>query len=368
MSARVPFASQFDHLVYIRVFEGCNLHCEHCFIPKNPKRMTLEKVEGAAEHLLRIAKPGSRILIQWHGGEPTMFGPAWMRDAINRLEKASDGLILSHGIQTNLMTYSSEWGELFRSHFDGNVGVSWDPGIRLLTRGRHETNAQYEERFWPNLERLVKDGVDPYLVMTATRTFFETFVNPVSLFEMLASRGIRKAHIERLTETGYARENWGRLGVDNAFYSRGMSRMLRAYSVWKRAVEGGRDLSISPFDGLLASVESLGTSDASGYGCWSGHCDTRFHTIDASGYKRGCTALTSEIDNKAARASLRLNEGFRDVRRNRRAVNCAVCPFRTICSSGCLALAMDDGSGECSGGRRLFETAKSVVEFGGGLR
>jgi Arylsulfatase regulator (Fe-S oxidoreductase) len=367
MSARVPFAPRFDHLVYVRVFEGCNLYCEHCFIPKNPKRMDHDAVVRVADYLRRFASPGQDILIQWHGGEPTLFGPDWLEEAICRLEEAAREFRLSHGIQTNLMTYSSRWAEVYRRHFGGVVGVSWDPGIRLLARGRPETNAAYEERFWRNLRRLVADGLDPYLVMTATRSFFETFHNPFALFELLRSNGIRRAHIERLTETGYARDNWQRLGVDNAAYAKGMARILRAYVAWRKVPDDGRDLNLSPFDGLIESVRTLGDTPA-GYGCWSGACDSRFHTVDASGYKRGCTALTSEVDNKAAGGrSLRFDQGFENVRRNRRAVNCAACPYRTICSSGCLALAMDDGSGECSGGRTLFDAARRVVELGGGL-
>jgi radical SAM protein with 4Fe4S-binding SPASM domain len=370
MTARVPYAQSFDHLVYVRVFEGCNLHCEHCFIPKNPKRMDHDAVAGVADHLRQVAKPGQNILVQWHGGEPTMFGADWMAEAIDRLERAGPEFTFSHGIQTNLMTYSPAWGRLFRERFADGLGVSWDPGIRLLARGKPETNVAYEERFWSNLSQLVADGLDPYVVMTATKPFFETFRNPLSLFEMLTSRGIRKAHIERLTETGYARENWERVGVDNAAYSAGMARILRAYSVWR----SGRDpsdpkLVISPFDGLIASAQTLAAGEVKGgYGCWSGSCDTRFHTVDASGYKRGCTALTSESDNKAARTKLDLSQGFEKVRGTRRLVNCKECSFRTICSSGCLAVSMDDGSGECSGGRGVFEAAMTVVQHGGGFQ
>lgn len=370
MSARVPYAQAFDHLVYVRVFEGCNLHCEHCFIPKNPKRMDHDAVAGVADHLRKFAKPGQNILIQWHGGEPTMFGAEWMDEAIRRLEAAGPEFAFSHGIQTNLMTYSPAWGKLFRERFAAGLGVSWDPGIRLLARGRPETNAAYEEKFWDNLGKLVSDGLDPYVVMTATRVFFETFKNPLSLFEMLVSKGIRKAHIERLTETGYARDNWARIGVDNASYSAGMARILRAYSVWKSTRdEFDPPLMISPFDGLISSAQTLADGTAKGgYGCWSGACDTRFHTIDGTGYKRGCTALTSETDNKAARAVLDLTKGFEGVRGARRLVNCKECRFRTICSSGCLAVSMDDGSGECSGGRGLFEAAAAIVNSGGGFQ
>lgn len=360
MSARVPFAPAFDHLVYMRVFEGCNLHCEHCFIPKNPKKMTHDDVEREAAGLMRFSKPGQHILVQWHGGEPTMFGAKWLEEAMDRVEKACPELTFSHGIQTNLMTYSDEWADLYRRRFGGNVGVSWDPGIRLLARGRPETNAVYEERFWRNLDQLVADGLDPYLVMTSTRVFFETFSNPVKLFTKLVEHGVRKAHIERLTETGYARENWDRLGMDNLTYSKSMGRIIRAYELWKRQGENGALLSLSPFDGLFSSIENM-NKGVGGYGCWSGHCDTRFHTIDSNGYKVGCTALTSEADNKNAKDSLSFVKDFAETRKERRIINCADCPYRTICSSGCLALSMDDGSGECSGGRKMFEAAAQVV-------
>jgi radical SAM protein with 4Fe4S-binding SPASM domain len=360
MSARVPFAPAFSHLVYMRVFEGCNLHCEHCFIPKNPKKMTLEDVEREALAILKFARPGQHILVQWHGGEPTMFGAAWLEEAMDRVERSCPELTFSHGIQTNLMTYSPEWADLYRRRFGGNVGVSWDPKIRLLPGGRAETNALYEEKFFAKLAQLVADGLDPYLVMTATKTFFETFRDPVELFEKMVSIGVRKAHIERLTETGYARDNWARLGVDNLTYSRSMGRILRSYEVWRRNERNGELLSLSPFDGLFSSIENMNRGEG-GYGCWSGHCDTKFHTIDAGGYKVGCTALTSEIENTNASNSLSFVKGFAETRKERRIINCVDCPYRSICSSGCLALSMDDGSGECSGGRRMFEAAALVV-------
>lgn len=362
MSAKVPFAPGFDHLVYMRVFEGCNLHCEHCFIPKNPKRMSIDTVAASVADIRRFAKDGQTVLMQWHGGEPTMFGAAWLDEAIGRVEAEAPELKFVHGIQTNLMTYSPEWADVYRRRFEGNVGVSYDPKIRLLRRDRPETNAVYEERFWPALDRLVADGLEPYVVMTATKVFFEEFRNPTKLFDLLVSHGVRKAHIERLTETGYARGNWDRLGVDNMAYSKGMSRILKAYRLWKSIDGNGDKLHLSPFDGLMISVENL-ANGAVGYGCWSGHCDTRFHTVDSSGYKMGCTALTSEIDNKGAEEFLSFERGFAEARKERQIVNCTQCPFRTICSSGCLAVSMDDGSGECSGGRTLFATAAKIHEI-----
>lgn len=364
MSAgNLPYAPTFDHLIYVRVFEGCNLHCEHCFIPSNPKRMDLGQMEALVAEARRFAKPGQRLMLQWHGGEPTLFGAQWLRDAISAVEQAGPEFVWSHGIQTNLMTYDDDWAALYRDKFGGEVGISWDPVIRLLRRDRPETHAQYDKRFWGQVQRLLSDGLDPYMVITATRTLFEQFPRPLDLFQMLYARGLRRIHLERVTETGYARDNWGRLGLNNAEYSRQMSRFMRAYVQYQRQMQesDALPLQVSPFDGLLASAERLVTGAGGGYGCWSGSCDTRFHTMDASGYKRGCTAVTSEEDNPRARLALKLGLNLEESRVRRR-VNCGTCAFRTICSSGCLALSYDDGSGECSGGWSLFDSARRLAE------
>jgi len=361
MTGRLPFAPDFDHLIYVRVFEGCNLHCEHCFIPSNPKRMHIDQIARMPEDLARFAKPGARILVQWHGGEPTLFGAAWMREAIEALETAGAGYRFKHGIQTNLMSFDDDWAALYHDKFDGEVGVSWDPKIRLLRRDQPETHQAFDRKFWAQMERLQAHDLQPYLVMTATKTLFEHFRQPMEMFQMLVERGIRRAHLERVTETGFARDNWARVGLNNAAYSRGMARVLRAYVHWLGiAQEYGQTLHLSPFDGLLQSARRLRDGQSGGYGCWSGACDTRFHTFDSNGYKAGCTALTSEIDNVRAKTRPTEIPDFFKTREERQ-FHCGSCQFRRICSSGCLALNIEDGSGECSGGHGLFRTALDLV-------
>ncbi len=346
----------FDHLVYVRVFEGCNLHCEHCFIPANPKKMEPEQFSQIPERVAMFAQKGQRILLQWHGGEPTLLGVDYLRDAISRVEAGVDFQWI-HGIQTNLLTYDERWAELYREKFDGEVGVSWDWGIRLLSKSRPESFDEFERRFWPKFERLLADGLSPYLVITGTKPFFDRFKNPMELFEMLAQRGVQRFHIERLTPTGEARKNWSWLGVSNREWSLHMARFARAYMAWN--ANSGKRLSMSPVDGLLKSVERLRAGQAGGYGCLSGACDTKFHTIDASGYKRGCTAITSEEpDNKRASVVriFRIGE-----ERQQRRFDCQSCEFKAICSAGCLAGDMDDGSGECAGGRSLFAALQALA-------
>lgn len=360
IDGRLPSSQEFDHLVYVRVFEGCNLHCKHCFIPSNPRRMSIESIGAIPDQLRKRIRPGSRILIQWHGGEPTLMGPSFIRAAIARLRKEGPDFEWRFGIQTNLMTFGPEWARLYHEEFGSEVGVSWDPKIRLLNRHTKDSFSVFDKHFDERLADLVVAGLTPYLVVTAARTLFDAFPNPLDFFQRWVDRGVRHVHLERITETGYARQNWAEVGLSNREYSDEMSRWMRAYASFSAAHGGDLPLHLSPFQNLLDSAKSLIEGAARKHGCWSGACDTRFHTIDGDGYKAGCTALTSETGNRNARKQLSFPEGYEKARK-RRAYDCQKCRFQPVCSSGCLALSFDDGSGECSGGSRLFATAETLA-------
>ncbi|MBI6882994.1 radical SAM protein [Pseudomonas putida] len=352
----------FDHLVYVRLFEGCNLACEHCFIPANPKKMGEEALKGVPDLISSFAKPGQNILIQWHGGEPTLLGPKVIRSSIEYWIEHYPQYNWIFGIQTNLTTYSDEWRQLYLDHFGGQVGISWDPKIRLMRPGRRDTNDEFESIFWAKVNQLTADGLTPYLVVTGTRVFFEQFPNPHDFFKLMEDHRIPHGHIERLTKTGIARQNWDRVGLSNLEYSKYMLRFGRAYQAYLKTPRSAErpPIHLSPFDGLVESLQRLERGETGGSGCLSGVCDTRFHTIDANGYKRGCTAVTSEVDNRNAGEQVIQIQDFR-MARFMRQKSCDGCEFRPICSSGCLASDKWDESGECSGGSVLFKGLNSIL-------
>lgn len=385
----------YDHMVYIRLFEGCNLFCEHCFIPSNPKKIDslYYKNNKLTQDLIDNARVsvGSKLYLQWHGGEPTILGADYLTNAINDIE-ADTRFYYQHGIQTNLLNFGEnpeKWVGLYKDKFNNQLGVSWDYGIRHLRKNMSDlkkSNEEFESIFWSNIA-LAKDfGLELYMVVTVTKLFFEHFKNPFDFFEMMAQKGIEKLNLERITQTGFARNSWDKLGLSNLEYSQNMAKFFKAYVSYKNNNPEVR-LNISPFDGLLNSVISMkeqlkpslraGVWDIlsyknQGYGCWNGSCDTKFHTIDSNGYKKGCTALNSEIDNtnKTLGKTIKIeniswaqptNE-FQNIR-SQRQKSCDGCEFITICSSGCLSVEKFDISGECSGAKTLFKAISQVVEL-----
>lgn len=386
---------QYDHMVYIRLFEGCNLFCEHCFIPSNPKKISLAYYENnqlTQDLLNNGVAQGSKLYLQWHGGEPTLLGVDYLKNAIERVEK-DKRFEYQHGIQTNLMNFSmdtNKWVDLYKTKFNNHLGVSWDFGIRHIkntSSDLEKSNLEFEEKFWNNFQLAKEYGLNIYMVVTVTKLFFDHFKNPFDFFEMMEKNGVEKLNFERITKTGFARNSWEKLGLSNLEYSQAMSKFFKAYVIYKNNNPESL-LQISPFDGLLESVLGMKNNSSSirtanvwdilsyknqGYGCWNGSCDTKFHTIDANGYKKGCTALNSEEDNKNKILSKTINvqtiqwigrkkeNAFQELR-NTRQQTCQDCEFLSICSSGCLSVEKFDDSGECSGSKILFKTIEQTIE------
>ena len=140
-----------------------------------------------------------------------------------------------------------------------------------------------------------------------------------------------------------------------------MSRIYKAYKTHLKNNPHRETIRISPFDGLDESIGRLQRGEAGGYGCLSGACDSRYHTIDSNGYKKGCTALTSEFDNKRVSSEVQVIKFFDlEEERSVRQLSCEGCRYKPICSSGCLATDKFDYSNECSGSKKLFETIERI--------
>lgn len=358
----IQAGKEFDQMIYVRLIEACNLHCEHCFIPNNPKRMKWSDIEAVPKRIRGFAAPGQTLLFQFHGGEPTLVGVEFLRKVCVYLRTELPDYEVQFSIQTNLMNFDLRWAELYREFFGGQVGVSWDHRIRLLRKGRPESNDEYEKTFWQHVVELQQQGLSPYMVITTTRPLLERFKNPRELIDFLLQKEISLVHFERLTKTGYAISNWEWLGVSNREYSSWIGRFAVAYMRFVREERSVKQpLNISPLDGLIDSVSRLRAGKAGGYGCLSGKCDTRFHTFDQTGYYAACTALTSEVSNRnAVGAAVVETTGLSETRQVRQ-MSCLDCRFKPICSSGCMATPKTDESGECSGGYQAFKLLNACL-------
>ncbi|UKA04689.1 radical SAM protein [Photobacterium damselae] len=342
-----------NYLVFVRLIEACNLKCKHCLIPANPKCMTLLDCYNIPDRLVAHIPIGSQVTIKWHGGEPTLFGA-------KRLRKVMDILIADGRYQfrfemrTNLMRLDSEWVDIFKTYFEGNIGVSWDFEIRETTN-----DEDFSSVFFKNLAVLAENGVTAYLAVTVTKPFLSWYNSHVlDIVDWVSRYKIGGLVFLRLIKTGRAKENWENLGVTNKEFSEFVVETHKLQQILSNA---------KGFDGVYPITEYfdvLKSSTDSGFktqGCFSGWCDSNTMLLDEIGVKRGC--LTMELQHVETESDL-YKITLEDIKNARyeRTRSCHKCPHKTYCNSGCISASRFDISGECSGGRIVFDYIKNRID------
>ena len=174
----------------------CNLRCDYCFY--------LEKAElyGGLRHVHRMSKSVLETLIRqymateqpqysfaWQGGEPTLMGPAFFRDAFELQKKyARPGARISNALQTNATRITDELAKLFAEN-NVLVGVSIDgpPDIHDMYRpyesGRGSHNAVMQ-----GVEALRRHGVE-HNVLTLVNA--RNVTEPKRIYHYLKDQGFR---------------------------------------------------------------------------------------------------------------------------------------------------------------------------------
>ena len=224
---KISLNNIFDQLIYVRLTESCNMKCKHCFIPSNPKKMTLNDCMMIPDVVKKVAAIGDRVILQWHGGEPTLYGVSRLRRVIKNLNSECSDFSLIHGIQTNLLNYNSDWAMLYHDYFDSRIGVSWDYKIR------ESKNGDFNSIFMQNIDNLHKDAIKFDLTITTTKLFYDWVMSsPSEFFSFLERVKPSSLHLEKLTKTGEARNNWEEIGLNNLQYSELLSLIYLYFSNW----------------------------------------------------------------------------------------------------------------------------------------
>ncbi len=129
----------------------CNLACDYCYYlpkanlyPNSDFKMSLDLLADFTRQMIS-AQPGREVTFAWQGGEPTLMGLDFFKDAVRIQEQvAPPGMRIINTIQTNGTTLTPAWCHFFKHHHF-LVGLSLDgpPDLHNL----HRRNRAGQETF-----------------------------------------------------------------------------------------------------------------------------------------------------------------------------------------------------------------------------
>lgn len=172
--------------------EACNSNCVYCDVVRKP----LCKSTISSEDLLRLLfirideylllNPSETIMIEWHGGEPLLLGPAYFEKACEFQEKycCQTKSRISHGIQSNLTLFSMEFVNPLKRLGINAFGSSYDPEPHIRGPGEGIDSDRYNKMFLKGSAMLEKGGFGFGIIYVVTR---KSLPRPLDVFFCLTN-------------------------------------------------------------------------------------------------------------------------------------------------------------------------------------
>ncbi|MBU1177015.1 MAG: radical SAM protein [Patescibacteria group bacterium] len=127
-------------LVIMRPTESCNLDCRYCYNAYSAPevRMSEETLENSIRAILSYYR---QTIFLWHGGESTLMGVDFFKQALDFQEKYKvNGQKIVNEIQTNGTLLNEKWCDFFAEN-NFYVGVSIDGPQYLNDKARRYKNS-----------------------------------------------------------------------------------------------------------------------------------------------------------------------------------------------------------------------------------
>lgn len=131
-----PLPATF-HVLAKPIGPRCNLACTYCFYLEKAKlypathdfRMRDDVLEQYVRDYIE-SQPGDEVTFTWQGGEPTLMGIEFFRQALAFQQRYAAGRKTTNALQTNGTLLDDAWGAFLRQH-EFLVGISIDGPQRL---------------------------------------------------------------------------------------------------------------------------------------------------------------------------------------------------------------------------------------------
>lgn len=356
-------------LYQINVTRDCNLRCTHCYIHSdvkaNSKKMTYDQLmdigKGIVEHMKEINY--SRAEIHIIGGEPTMLGLDFFKNAIPEFKK----MVKGHDFTAEVMMVSNllhpDIVEMC-SYFD-RITTSYEIDSRFVSlKGVYKP--KLEKNWLENVKKLQSAGIEVGVTTAMTKPVIA--FGAKKLLDYFYENDIKQIHFGFFIPEGDGLVNYS--DIMPAFSE--TSQFLIDSANWyleKRDTDP--NLWVNPFESMLSAVNSDEPLDDIVCPIISGSIDINWDGNAATCLEAGGAKEPEWSGNvfEHGIASITAAEHFmkKVLEASKPQRICHTCEEYRICRSGCGVLfkffdpVLDD---ECPGFKRFIQFVKDKNENG----
>ncbi len=270
------------YVVIAKPTRFCNADCSYCSSPpiqsqhqlKEEPFWTFEDFAKYFDKIFPYMSDGAYWI--WHGGEPMLMGIDFYKKvqqyADEKMNKINKKIYFS--MQTNLLSYTHKWKEIFINSFGGVISTSFDPSGSYRTIKKNPES--YDRVFKRNINKLIDDGIHAMVIgvydentandMMKMYEWNKTLTKPLDLrFNYLHPTGRKHGVKEMISPKTYG-EN-----------------LINIYNQW---INESPDFTVTPMDQMFKKVLKI---DGDGHCPWIKNCGGKFIGIEPDGSIFNCS-------------------------------------------------------------------------------
>ena len=320
----------------------CNLGCSYCYYSQSSGsegstklfRMTDRILERFIRQYIEVS-PGPVVRFTWHGGEPTLAGLEFYRQAVElQRHYLPEGWNCWNNLQTNGTLLDDEWcAFLSEEHFDVGLSIDGLPELHDKYRKNHKGSGSYE-RAATAVHRLQSHGIQPDLLCTVTS---DTAKRPLDVYKAL--RALNTGWIQFIPIVRRElRENMapGHVTPDSVSGRMYGEFLCAVFDEWVLHDLGRLDVQ------LFAETMRVWAGGNAGL-CWMAPTCGRALIVERDGSVYSCDHFVFpqyrigdiETDHLGDLADSPAQHRFGEDKHLSLPTQCRACPWLTVCNGGC---------------------------------
>jgi uncharacterized protein len=342
---------------------NCNLACEYCYyLPKkefNSHRSSYvmdTQVLGEFTRQYLESQGDGEIIFSWQGGEPTLLGIDFFRQALSFQEKFKrPAQLVTNTIQTNGTLIDSRWCAFLREN-NFLVGLSVDGPSELHDVFRRTSNkAPTFDRVYSSLQILKRHGVEFNVLCVVSRA---NVANPEKIYKFFIKEAVH--FIQFIPAASHLTGNEATFGISGAEWG---SFLCKVFDQWVKQDVG--KTFVMNFEEILAAWCEIEPSICT-HKCNCGQTLVLEHNGDVyscdffvdAAHRLGNIMQTS----MATLANLPVQVAFGSRKVECLPEECLPCPALFTCNGGCLADRIKENESDVIIRNRLCEGHKMFFE------
>ncbi|MCL2483706.1 MAG: anaerobic sulfatase maturase [Propionibacteriaceae bacterium] len=341
----------------------CNLRCDYCYYVQVPTsglpRMSPALLEKFIRQYIR-ASPGPVVSFVWHGGEPTLAGMDFFRQALAIQKRfLPDGWQCWNNLQTNGVLLDEDWcAFLAENRFDVGLSIDGTAAIHDQHRSDGHSHGSYQSAA-STIRRLQAHGVQPDLLCTVNS---DTAREPLAVYQALREFGTGWIQFIPIVHQDQWVNSIPHLpgGITGNQYGK---FLCAVFDEWSHHDLGSCDVQ------LFAETTRILTGGQAGL-CWMAPTCGQVLVVEADGGVYSCDHyvrpthhlgdITTSTLGEMASSPFQIQ--FGEDKRTLLPQRCLACPWLKVCNGGCPKDRRPDGINHlCDGLEQFFSHAVPVL-------